>query len=124
MKLLLSDNQLHLRFAPLTLTRPLAELRCGLFTNTERWKHLLPGAQIGYQTESYLQGKYPSREGIWINAQVIPDVQLAKAVSELKVGEKLYMNSVLLAQNGAGNYKTAYSDSFLSVASSMMIFWG
>ena len=115
MKLLLSDNQLHLRFAPLTLTRPLAELRCGLFTNTERWKHLLPGAQIGYQTESYLQGKYPSTAGIWINAQVIPDVQLAKAVSELKVGEKLYMNSVLLAQNGEGNYNTAYSDSNLII---------
>lgn len=115
MKLLLSDNQLHLRFAPLTLTRPLAELRCGLFTNTERWKHLLPGAQIGYQTESYLQGKYPTIEGIWINAQVIPDVQLAKAVSALKVGEKLYMNSVLLAQNGEGNYNTAYSDSNLII---------
>lgn len=115
MKLLLSDNQLHLRFAPLTLTRPLAELRCGLFTNTERWKHLLPGAQIGFQTENYLQSKFPSTAGIWVNAQVIPDVQLAKAVSELKVGEKLYMNSVLLAQNGEGNYNTAYSDSNLSI---------
>ncbi|MFN5442562.1 MAG: putative sugar nucleotidyl transferase, partial [Flavobacteriia bacterium] len=38
MKLLLSDNQLHLRFAPLTLTRPLAALRCGLYTNAERWQ--------------------------------------------------------------------------------------
>ena len=53
MKLLLSDNQLHLRFAPLTLTRPVAELRCGLFTNTERYQQLLPGVQIGYQTEMF-----------------------------------------------------------------------
>lgn len=115
MKLLLSDNQLHLRFAPLTLTRPLAELRCGLFTNTERWMHLLPGAQIGYQTESYLQAKYPSNTGIWVNAQVIPDRQFALAVSQLKAGEQLYMNSVLLAQNGASHTKIEYSDSSLII---------
>ncbi len=115
MKLLLSDHQLHLRFAPLTLTRPLAELRCGLFTNTERWKHLLPAAQIGYQTESYLQAKYPSNNGIWVNAQVIPDRNLALAVSQLKNGEQLYMNSVLLAQNGAGHDKIEYSESSIII---------
>lgn len=103
MKLLLSDNQLHLRFAPLTLTRPLAELRCGLFTNTERWKHLLPGAQIGYQTESYLQGKYPSVAGIWVNAQVIANQQIATAVSQLEAGQALYVNQVLIARNEAAN---------------------
>jgi UDP-N-acetylglucosamine diphosphorylase/glucosamine-1-phosphate N-acetyltransferase len=115
MKLLLSDHQLHLRFAPLTLTRPLAELRCGLFTNTERWKHLLPAAQIGYQTESYLQAKYPSNNGIWVNAQVIPDRHLALAVSQLKNGEQLYMNSLLLAQNGAGHDKIEYSESSIII---------
>ena len=97
MKLLLSDHQMHLRFAPLTLTRPLAELRCGLFTNTERWKNLLDGVQIGYQTESYLQVKYPSNAGIWVNAQVIPDQKIANAVSQLKAGQALYANQVLIA---------------------------
>ena len=97
MKLLLSDHQLHLRFAPLTLTRPLAELRCGLFTNTDRWQNLLTGVHIGYQTESYLQAKYPSNDGIWVNAQVIPDQKIAKAVSQLKEGQALYANQVLIA---------------------------
>ncbi|MDP4724289.1 MAG: GlmU family protein [Crocinitomicaceae bacterium] len=97
MKLLLSDNQLHLRFAPLTLTRPLAELRCGLFTNSERWKHLLPGAQIGYQTESYLQAKYPSNDGIWVNAQCIPNQEMVAALCQLKEGQALYSNQILIA---------------------------
>ena len=97
MKLLLSDNQLHLRFAPLTLTRPLAELRCGLFTNTERWKHLLPGAQIGYQTESYLQAKYPSNDGIWVNAQCIPNQEMVAALCQLKEGQALYSHQILIA---------------------------
>jgi UDP-N-acetylglucosamine diphosphorylase/glucosamine-1-phosphate N-acetyltransferase len=99
MKLLLSDHQLHLRFAPLTLTRPLAELRAGLFTNTERWNMLLKGVQIGYQTESYLQAKYPSNDGIWVNAQVIADQKIATAVSQLQEGQALYANQVLIARH-------------------------
>jgi len=115
MKLLLSDNQLHLRFAPLTLTRPIAELRCGLFSNTERWTRLLPDAEIGFETEAYLHGKYPALSGIWINAQVIPDQQLAKAVSQLKEGEALFFNEVIVAHNGNTQSKIAYSNSKLII---------
>ncbi len=111
MKLLLSDNQLHLRFAPLTLTRPLAELRCGLYSNTERWQRLLPHAEIGYETEAYLQGKYPPLAGIWINAQVIPDQQLAQVVSLLKEGEALYIEDLLVAQNGTAHSQKAFTNS-------------
>ena len=97
MKLLLSDHHLHLRFAPLTLTRPLAELRCGLFTNTERYQQLIPGVQIGYQTESYLQAKYPSNDGIWVNAQCIPNQEMVAALCQLKEGQALYSNQILIA---------------------------
>lgn len=100
MKLLLSDHQLHLRFAPLTLTRPIAELRCGLFTNTERWQLLFPTAQIGFETESYLSGKFPANEGIWINAQCIASAELAGMITKLKVGEAIYHQNILIAKNG------------------------
>lgn len=100
MKLLLSDNQLHLRFAPLTLTRPVAELRCGLFTNTERWQLLLPTAQIGFETESYLTSKFAANDGIWINAQCIANTQFAEKIGNLKDGEALYQEGLLLAKNG------------------------
>ncbi|MFM7005737.1 MAG: putative sugar nucleotidyl transferase [Flavobacteriales bacterium] len=113
MKLLLSDHHLHLRFAPLTLTRPLAELRVGLFTNSERWKKLLPDAHIGYQTEAYLQGKYPKVNGTWINAQCIPDAAFARAISNLKTQEALYYKGVLVAQNQEGQQQLEYTDSTL-----------
>lgn len=100
MKLLLSDNHLHLRFAPLTLTRPVAELRVGLFTNSERWKKLIPNTEIGYQTETFLQGKFPANEGIWINAQCIANAEFASMVSNLKVGEALYHQGILIAKYG------------------------
>jgi UDP-N-acetylglucosamine diphosphorylase/glucosamine-1-phosphate N-acetyltransferase len=100
MKLLLSDNQLHLRFAPLTLTRPVAELRCGLFTNAERWLILLPTAQIGYETEIYLSGKFAANNGVWVNAQCIANAQFANLVLHLQNGQALYQNNILLAKNG------------------------
>ena len=55
MKINLDDNGLHLRFAPLTLSRPLGNLRLGIYTNNERWERLLPDCEVGYLTESYLQ---------------------------------------------------------------------
>lgn len=100
MKLLLSDNQLHLRFAPLTLTRPVAELRCGLFTNAERWQMLVPTAQIGYETEIYLSGKFAANNGVWVNAQCIANTQFANLVLHLQDGQALYQNNILLAKNG------------------------
>ena len=60
MKIVLSDNGLHLRFAPLSLTRPIGDLRIGIFTNTERWKLLVPTAEIYFETETYLKKKFPS----------------------------------------------------------------
>lgn len=105
MKLLLSDNSLHLRFAPLTLTKPLAELRCGIYTNTERWKLLLPQAEIGFQTEGYLQQKYQSIEGIWINAQCIATEGLAQAVLNLQMNQALYYKGHCLAINGLAQSK-------------------
>ena len=99
MKLLLSDHQLHLRFAPLTLTRPVAELRCGLFTNTERWQLLFPIAQIGFETESYLTSKFAANDGIWINAQCIANTQFAERIGNLQVGEALYQEGLHKAKN-------------------------
>ena len=46
MKILLHDNGLHLRLAPLTLTRPVGDVRMGILTNVERWKLVEPEAEI------------------------------------------------------------------------------
>ena len=59
MKIQLHDNNKFLDFAPLTLTRPIGDIRCGIFTNTERWKKLIPNAEITYNSEEYLSGKFP-----------------------------------------------------------------
>ena len=85
MNIQLNDNGLHLKFAPLTLTRPVGNLRVGLFTNDERWSFFLSEAEITYKTEEYLSEKYPSaiKDVVEVNASVIPNEDLIAAIYHL-----------------------------------------
>ena len=109
MKINLDDNGLHLRFAPLTLSRPVGNLRMGIYTNDERWERLLPECEVGFITESYLQDKFPALETtIRVNAQVIPNEELAAAVYALEETYSLYWNGLFIAENGVGSTKIEF----------------
>jgi UDP-N-acetylglucosamine diphosphorylase/glucosamine-1-phosphate N-acetyltransferase len=85
---------------PLTLTRPVAELRCGILTISEKWKKYLNTAQISYLTSDYLQKKYPlesNDDNLLINASLLPTYALAEAVAKLNKGEALVLNSEVVA---------------------------
>jgi UDP-N-acetylglucosamine diphosphorylase/glucosamine-1-phosphate N-acetyltransferase len=103
MKIILHDNQLHLRFAPLTLTRPVGNLRMGILTNDERWKMFLPESSFFFQTEFHLAKKFPSslEADLIVNAAVIPTQELIDAVLKLKVGEELFYNDKWIARKGS-----------------------
>jgi UDP-N-acetylglucosamine diphosphorylase/glucosamine-1-phosphate N-acetyltransferase len=98
MKINISDNGLHLRFAPLSLTRPVGNLRMGIFTNDERWKQFLPEAEIGFETEEYLSKRFLKIEGgVTVNAAVIPNEDVVAAVMHLEQNTALFLNDVFLA---------------------------
>lgn len=103
MKIVLADNGLHKRFAPLTLTRPIGDLRIGIMTNTERWK-LLANATVYYDTEDYLQGKFPATEtcDITINAALIPSKEIAQVIISLPDNSSLKYEEIELAKKGNG----------------------
>lgn len=103
MNIVLSDAGLHLKFAPLTLTRPVGNLRAGILTNDERWALLCPDARISFDTEEYLTAKFYSEknDGIRVNASVIPDESLVEVILALKDGQSLYKEDVWIASKGA-----------------------
>ncbi len=103
MKLVLSDNGLHKRFAPLTLTRPVGDLRIGILTNTERWR-LLANTEVYYETETYLQGKFAISEycDITINAALIPSREIGEVILSLPDNSVLKYESTELARKGNG----------------------
>ena len=103
MKFNLSDFGKHKNFAPISLTKPIACIRMGIFTNVERYASYLPEAHIGYETEDYLANKYPSVDSdVTINACVLPNPDLIAAIIHLDDNQSLYDEEVLLAKKGSG----------------------
>lgn len=111
MKIVLVDNGLHLRFAPLSLTRPIGDLRIGIMTNTERWKLVEPTAEIFYETEAYLNSKYPSTSAadLVVNGALIPNDEVVAAILALSENEKLVFESYELAYKGTGSELVKYT---------------
>ena len=108
MKIVFHDNGLHKRFAPLTLTRPLCDLRMGLFSNRERWLLMMGRSTdefVYFDTADYLKEKYPlfthEQDYVHINSQVVPDIALVNEVQELKMGEELRSTTTWIARKGS-----------------------
>ncbi len=108
MNIQLDDCGKHLNFAPLSLTRPIGNLRIGIFTNDERWKRFLPEAEIGYITERHLSGKFPNVDGMAVNGSVIPNSDFVGAIMELEDNAGLYDGERWLAGNRNPEKKMLY----------------
>ncbi len=99
MQLIFSDAQYWGDFLPLTYTRPVAELRAGVLTFSERWQKLLNSTEVSYITEEYLQKKYKSydkKESLLITPNFLPSDEVLEQIKNLQLGEALiYENEVL-----------------------------
>lgn len=116
MRINLNDNGFHLRFAPLTLTRPVGNLRIGIFTNDERWKKLIESfdpkivCEIGFSTEIYLQEKFKKIDGaIEVNAAIIPNEEIVATLFQLEEGNSLYINETWIATIGKETLRINYT---------------
>lgn len=110
MKIQLHDNKKHLEFAPLTLTRPVGNLRIGILTNDERWRILVPSVELSYETEDYLSDKFPQdSNAIVVNACVIPNLELVNEILKLKGNEELVFEGTWLARSGTGEILKKYT---------------
>jgi UDP-N-acetylglucosamine diphosphorylase/glucosamine-1-phosphate N-acetyltransferase len=82
----LFDGVYHQKLKPLTLTRPVADLRVGIFKIHEKWEHLL-GEKVGIRTKDYLGKSYNSfndNAGVGISGALIPNPELCDAINTLK----------------------------------------
>jgi UDP-N-acetylglucosamine diphosphorylase/glucosamine-1-phosphate N-acetyltransferase len=115
MHIILHDNGLHLRFAPLTFTRPVGDLRCGILTNKERWEKWIPEAVVSFETETYLATKFPKIEGehtVVVNASIIPTEAIAAAVVLLEDNQLLVAGDTWLAKRGKATEVIKWTEQF------------
>jgi len=117
MQIIFDDNGLHKALAPLTLTRPVAEIRLGILTIKESWVLLLSNQihdfQIAYETAPYLNVKYAqpsSDECIRIMGNIKPSSSIVNAVLDLPGNAALFVDNFLVAVKGSGAQKVSLHD--------------
>ena len=99
MNFILFDDDRYHNFLPLTHTRPVSEMRCGILTIAQKWEHHLK-AKVSYKTAHHLQQKYPfsaNEDNLFINSGLFLSNEFLEAISNLKMGQKLFKDNTLLA---------------------------
>lgn len=102
--ILFDDVQIRQQLLPFTFTRPIADIRLGIDTIREKWERFL-GQEVSVLTEAYLSEKYPLRQAddnILINAAVLPDEALVRAVTTLKANQALSSEDLMIAHRLKG----------------------
>ena len=126
MQLVFSDAQYWEDFLPLTFTRPVAEMRCGILTFAERWIKLLNISEKAYITEEYLEGKYPHPkevESLFIVPNFLPTLKVVEQIKELKSGEALvYENELLAARINMKNFSLSQIKKMTDIEGELIFF--
>lgn len=81
--------ELHLNLLPITYTRPISEIRMGIFTIREKWTRRLPEASWAWIVEDYLKVKFPfsmPEEGTVLTFQsnIIPNDDLVAEICAIE----------------------------------------
>ena len=98
-KYVLFDGIHHQKLKPLTLTRPVADLRVGIFTIQEKWSLVL-SSKVGLRTKDYLRKKFSSQVGsaeIGISASLLPSNDFCKALDSIEENTIIMKNGKVLA---------------------------
>lgn len=118
--ILFDDERIH-QFLPLTHTRPVGDLRCGILTMHQRWQKFT-GISFSYKTADYLQEKFPFTSGddnLFINSALFPDDNLWSAMKNIGIGECVMKNNIILfarmGMHEANSFDWANMPSFFKV---------
>lgn len=100
MNIILVDTvENHVNFLPLTFTRPLGDLRCGVLTIKEKWE-CLKADKVSFLAPEYLQKVFEpcfSNINIVVDSSIIPDKDFFNAVCSLREGEAIVKDDNFLA---------------------------
>ncbi len=126
MQLIFSDAQYWGEFLPLTYTKPIAELRTGILTFSERWIKLLNFDEVSYITEDYLQKKfktYEKKESLLITPNFLPSESVLNQIKNLQLGEALiYEDEVLAARLDMQDFSLSKIEKMTDVTEELIFF--
>ena len=97
--IILFDDDTRDHLLPLTFTRPVCELRCGILTMRQKWERYLGGTG-SFITQDYLSERYDivfADDNYIINGGVFPDEELVARILALHQNEALLHEGELIA---------------------------
>ncbi len=103
MQICFFDDESASNFLPLTLTRPVDDLRVGFLTLREKWIMWLHPKSMSRLTKPYLHSIFSSPDisdqddCVWINSRLLPTKSVVECIKKLALDEALYHNKLLLA---------------------------
>jgi UDP-N-acetylglucosamine diphosphorylase/glucosamine-1-phosphate N-acetyltransferase len=109
--ILFDDPEYRIGLLPLTFTRPVADIRIGIFKISEKWEKYL-GTSISYKTEFYLSRKFSLNENsdsVFINGSVCPSPDLVSEIAKLENGAALVQENTLVAYRNEPKNKKLFA---------------
>jgi UDP-N-acetylglucosamine diphosphorylase/glucosamine-1-phosphate N-acetyltransferase len=134
--ILFDDPLLRQQLLPFTYTRPVAAIRCGIHTISEKWERWLQ-TSVSFQTESYLQSQFPlitTGDNLYLNGSLCPNLELTEQLLSLPAESALCSgeNEVLALRTSSQTWKpeegvtsysiVLYTGAFLSIRNVWDIF--
>lgn len=115
LKITLFEDKKWTHFLPLVYTRPVGALRIGILNIADKYARLM-NAEVRHETRPSLRSLFPSEihpDGLRINARLLPDEEVVKAILSLNPGQTLKWGDITLATNGAtsGEFEMHYNGS-------------
>ncbi|QXP57852.1 GlmU family protein [Cellulophaga sp. HaHa_2_95] len=99
MNYILFDGTVRTALLPFTFTKPVADIRVGIFTIREKWENYLKSTTTSI-TEEYLSEKYPMvelEENVLINASFLPNETLVSMVTDLSENQAIFFGEEVIA---------------------------
>jgi len=96
------EDDLYTRFHPLTLTRPVDDLRLGIFTIAEKWRQVLSNYNFNRTVRSELIGIFSNlttaqHPTLWINSRFLPSESLVDKIKNLEPGTCIKQDDTIVA---------------------------
>ncbi len=96
---ILFDDTSWKNLLPLTYTKPVSAIRCGIMTIKEKWEHWL-GVNCSDLTRDYLQKKFPvikEEDNLLINGSCMPDDAIVEMIFKLQTGQVITADNMIVA---------------------------
>jgi UDP-N-acetylglucosamine diphosphorylase/glucosamine-1-phosphate N-acetyltransferase len=118
---LFDSQQIRENLLPFTFTRPVASIRIGILTISEKWQKY--SFEVGFETQEYLSKKFPSLTAtIKVNGALCPNASLVEAIKSLNSNEQLVAGETVLAINGSGSKSVNFHGEFRMIHQPWEIF--